>query len=115
MLTLDSIDDNYMFDSAKSIVAYFLSNAGTWRGEKAKEIKKELKGMIGLKEHALEEEDVNESGYDDYLQRYQDRLSEMNAHPELLKHVTIEQVNNAAAEDDIGTIDTIYELLFNKA
>ena len=45
MATLTSIDDNYMFDSAKSIVIYFLSNAGSWRGETAKRIKAELKAM----------------------------------------------------------------------
>lgn len=45
METLNSIDDKYLFDSAKSIVFYFLSNAGTWRGETAKRIKAELKAM----------------------------------------------------------------------
>lgn len=45
MATLDSINDNYGFDSAKSIVLYFLGNAATWRGETAKRIKAELKAM----------------------------------------------------------------------
>ena len=45
MSCLNSIDDNYGFDSAKSIVIYFLANAGTWRGETAKRIKAELKAM----------------------------------------------------------------------
>ena len=45
MATLDSINDNYMFDSAKSIVLYFLGNASTWRGETARRIKKELTAM----------------------------------------------------------------------
>ena len=45
MLCLQSIDDNYGMDSAKSIVLYFLSNASTWRGETAKRIKVELKAM----------------------------------------------------------------------
>ena len=45
MSTLDSIEDNYMFDSAKSVVLYFLANAGTWRGETAKRVKAELKTM----------------------------------------------------------------------
>lgn len=45
MMSLDSIDDNYFFDSAKSVVLYFLSNASTWRGETAKRIKAELKAM----------------------------------------------------------------------
>jgi hypothetical protein len=42
---LNSIDDKYGYDSARSIVNYFLANAGTWRGEVARRIKKELKGM----------------------------------------------------------------------
>lgn len=49
MSLLDSIDDMYGFDTAKSIVRYFLSNASTWRGETAKRIKKELKAMVGMK------------------------------------------------------------------
>ena len=49
MSTLDKIEDNYIMDSGKSIVLYFLSNAGTWRGEVARTIKKELKKMAGLK------------------------------------------------------------------
>jgi ribosomal protein L37E len=47
---LDSIKDNYGYDSGKSIVAYFLSNAAQWKGETAKIVKKELKKRIGLKE-----------------------------------------------------------------
>lgn len=45
MATMDSIDGVYGFDSAKSIVLYFLSNASSWRGETAKRIKAELKAM----------------------------------------------------------------------
>jgi hypothetical protein len=49
MQSLDTMNDNYGYDSAKSIILYFLSNASSWRGDKAKEIKKELKQMAGLK------------------------------------------------------------------
>ena len=49
MQSLDSINDNYYFDSGKSIVLYFLGNANTWRGEDARRIKAELKEMAGLK------------------------------------------------------------------
>jgi hypothetical protein len=45
MYSLDKITDNFGMDSAKSIVLYFLSNASSWRGTKAKEIKAELKAM----------------------------------------------------------------------
>ena len=45
MSSLNGINDNYYFDSGKSVVLYFLSNASSWRGEKAKEIKAELKAM----------------------------------------------------------------------
>lgn len=48
MKQIDSIDENYYADSAKSVVLYFLSNANGWRGEKAREIKKELKLMCGI-------------------------------------------------------------------
>ena len=42
MMCLDKITDNYGFDTGKSIVLYFLANAGTWRGEVARRVKKEL-------------------------------------------------------------------------
>jgi len=43
MHELESIDDDYYLDSGKSIVVYFLSNAQTWRGQTAREVKAELK------------------------------------------------------------------------
>ena len=48
MDAIDSSDKNAMYymDSAETIVLYFLSNAGTWRGKDAKRIKAELKDMI---------------------------------------------------------------------
>lgn len=46
MSSLNSIHDKYYMDDAKSIVLYFLSNAGTWKGDKAKQIKAELKQML---------------------------------------------------------------------
>jgi hypothetical protein len=45
METLNHISDNYYADSAQSVVLYFLCNAGTWRGETARRIKKELKEL----------------------------------------------------------------------
>jgi len=45
MATLDSVNDSYYYDSGKSVVLYFLANAGTWRGEDAKRIKAELKAL----------------------------------------------------------------------
>jgi len=46
METLESINDNYFADSGRSIVAYFLANANTWKSETAKRIKIELKSML---------------------------------------------------------------------
>ena len=46
MLTLQSLEDNYIQDSGRSIVLYFLANATTWRGEKAITIKKELRKIL---------------------------------------------------------------------
>lgn len=45
MLSLNSINDKYGLDSAKSIVAYFLANASSWRGDTARRIKAELKQL----------------------------------------------------------------------
>lgn len=45
MFTLYDINDNYFLDSGRSIVSYFLANAGSWRGETAKRIKAELRAM----------------------------------------------------------------------
>lgn len=46
MFALDKVSDRYGYDSASSIVNYFLANAQSWRGETAKRIKKELKDMV---------------------------------------------------------------------
>lgn len=46
MSYLNSVDDNYIMESGRSIVSYFLANAGSWRGETAKRIKTELKAML---------------------------------------------------------------------
>lgn len=46
MTDLSKLNDMYHSDSATSIVRYFLSNAGSWRGEHAKRIKAELNAML---------------------------------------------------------------------
>lgn len=46
MFALNTVDDDYGFDSGRSVVAYFLSNAATWKGEVARRVKKELKAML---------------------------------------------------------------------
>lgn len=43
MHSLNSVNDNYGYDSGVSVVLYFLCNASTWRGETAKLVKAELK------------------------------------------------------------------------
>jgi hypothetical protein len=48
MRSLEKITDKYGADSADEIVMYFLSNAQTWRGEDARRIKAELKGMLSM-------------------------------------------------------------------
>jgi len=49
MLYLNHPREAYGHDSAESVIRYFLCNASSWRGETAKRIKAELKGMIGVK------------------------------------------------------------------
>jgi hypothetical protein len=47
MMYLYDINSVYGFDTAYSIIIYFLSNARTWKGETARKVKKELKEIIG--------------------------------------------------------------------
>jgi hypothetical protein len=49
MYSLRTINDKYGYDSAKSIVLYFLCNARAWRGDTAKRVKTELKSIAGVK------------------------------------------------------------------
>jgi hypothetical protein len=49
MFSLEDKNSMYFMDSADSIVRYFLANASTFRGEKAKALKAELKQVIGMK------------------------------------------------------------------
>lgn len=46
MFSLDRISDYYGQDTGVSVVSYALANLGTWRGETAKRIKAELKGLL---------------------------------------------------------------------
>jgi len=46
MATMQSVQDDYGYDSGKSIVLYFLANATTWRGETARRVKKELNALV---------------------------------------------------------------------
>lgn len=46
MLSLDKITDTYFQNSAATVVRYFLANAGSWRGDTARRVKAELKGML---------------------------------------------------------------------
>jgi hypothetical protein len=46
MRHVNDISDKIYYDSAESVVRYFLANAGQWRGDKARAIKAELKAML---------------------------------------------------------------------
>ncbi len=46
MLSLNSVADHYGHDRASGIVLYFLSNASSYRGPRAKELKAELKALL---------------------------------------------------------------------
>ena len=46
MRSLNSIEDSYGADDARSVVLYFLSNATQWRGPTAKRIKAEVKEIL---------------------------------------------------------------------
>lgn len=46
MANINDIGDMYGYDTARSVIAYFLGNAGTWKGDDARRIKAELKAML---------------------------------------------------------------------
>lgn len=46
MLSLNKVSDMYYQDPGEMIVAYFLSNASSWRGPVAKAVKAELRRRI---------------------------------------------------------------------
>jgi len=44
--SMGSVNEMYFLDRGQTVVAYFLSNAGAWRGPIAKAIKNELRKRI---------------------------------------------------------------------
>ena len=46
MRSLNNVTDAFGYDSAASVVRYFLSNAATWRGPVARAVKAELNAML---------------------------------------------------------------------
>ena len=46
---LDKVTDQFYAEDAKTQILYFLSNATTWRGEVARNVKAELKKIAGVK------------------------------------------------------------------
>jgi hypothetical protein len=46
MHSLQTIGDKYYFDTAESVVRYFLANASSWKGDTARAIKAELKTLL---------------------------------------------------------------------
>ena len=49
MLYVDQATDKYGYDSADSLVRYFLCNAAGYRGDAAKAHKAALKAIVGIK------------------------------------------------------------------
>ena len=43
---LSTVNENYIAEDGRTIVLYFLANAGSWRGEVARRVKQELKKMV---------------------------------------------------------------------
>ena len=49
MRFLNTMDDSYGYDDARTVLVYFLANAGTWRGETARRIKAEIKDIYAIR------------------------------------------------------------------
>ena len=48
MATMYAITDSYGMDDGRSIITYFLSNAGTWRGPVARAVKARLNFLLRM-------------------------------------------------------------------
>jgi hypothetical protein len=46
MYSLNDLSDWYYYDTADTIVRYFLANAQTWHGKHANRIRKELRALL---------------------------------------------------------------------
>lgn len=46
MKNLTRVSDTYYADSGSSVIAYALANLSSWRGDKARAIKAELKALL---------------------------------------------------------------------
>ncbi len=46
MLTLSKVTDRYICESASDIISRFLCNASSFRGDKARALKQELKNLL---------------------------------------------------------------------
>ena len=46
MRALTDITDKYYYDDGVGVVSYFIANATTWKGDKARAIKAELRAML---------------------------------------------------------------------
>jgi hypothetical protein len=49
MRSLGSMADTFGADSARSVVAYFLNNASSWRGPVARAVKSELRARLATR------------------------------------------------------------------
>jgi hypothetical protein len=43
---LNTVRDSFYYDDARTIILYFLNNAGTWRGDVARRVKAELREAV---------------------------------------------------------------------
>ncbi len=46
LAALDGVNDRYGFDTGAELVARFLANAGTWKGDTARAVKAELRQAL---------------------------------------------------------------------
>ena len=46
MSSLNSANDAYYADDARTVILYFLSNAQSWKGDTARRVKAELKALV---------------------------------------------------------------------
>ena len=107
MRSLDKMTDSYYNDDARSVVAYFLSNSRTWKGDTARRVKAELKEMLKnpiekvllakMDEKNGKPHDDDDSGGMPTLNDVKDKLAKPSAKPDAAP-----QTSDTQAGDGLG-------------
>lgn len=112
MADINSISDMYGADDAYGIVLYFLSNSAGWKGEKAREIKAELKKMCKDYEKSknIKESMISDDTIITGLSQPSANFEKIQAHKRLSKNIATRVTEEKTKDIKIADISKVYPL-----